>query len=133
MVNAIGSGAGSVSGASAQEKMKQMRDDVLAAVASEMGESEADLQKGLSSGKSLADLATAKGISKNDLQSTIAGVVKKDMPNASADQITNLTNRMSQMHGGGHHHGQHAHTDASTVAPATTPDPTTGTSVDIVA
>jgi hypothetical protein len=135
MVNAIGGGSGSVSGSAAQEKMKQTQEDVLAAVAKELGETEADLQKGLASGKSLTDLAAAKGISQDDLKSTIAGVVQKDMPNASPDQVANITNRMAQVHGGGHHHGHHAPAvDASTaVAPVTTPDPATGSTVDIVA
>jgi hypothetical protein len=135
MVNSIGGGSGAVSGSAAQEKMKQTQEDVLAAVASELGETEADLQKGLASGKSLTDLAAAKGISQDDLKSTIAGVVQKDMPNASPDQVANITNRMAQVHGGGHHHGHHAHAaDASTaVTPAATPDPATGSTVDIVA
>jgi hypothetical protein len=135
MVNALGnSGASPVSGTSTQDKMQQMREDVLSAVASQLGESEADLQKALAGGKSLTDLAKAKGVSKDSLQSTIAGVVQKDMPNASAAQVSNVTNRI--MHAGGHHHGHHAHsaTDTAAATPATAATgATTGSTVDVVA
>jgi hypothetical protein len=139
MVTSIG-GSGSTSGTSAQDQMKQTREDVLAAVAQELGESEADLQKGLQSGKSLTDLAAAKGVSKDDLQATIAGVIKKDMPNASATQVANIATRMMNgPHGHhGHHHAQAASTtdtstsDTNTSDPAS-PDYVAGSTVSVVA
>jgi hypothetical protein len=129
MVNPIGSsGAGSVSdSSSAQEKMRQVRDDVLSAVASKLGESQSDLQKALSGGQSLADIAKAKGVSQQDLQSTISGVVQEDMPNASPGQVSNIANRLAGA-GGHHHHGHHAQATTQPV-----PSPTDDSTVNVVA
>jgi hypothetical protein len=133
MVNSISgsSGAGSVSDSSAQDKMRQMREDVLTAVASQLGESEADLKKAMSSGQSLAQIAQAKGVSSQDLQTTIAGVVQKDMPNASADQVSNIANRISGAGGHHHHHGGH-HAQATT-QPVAAPSPADDSTVSVVA
>ena len=130
MVNGV-SGAGQASGSQAQEKMQQVKEDVMSAVASELGESEADLQQGLAAGQSLQQLAAAKGISSDDLKSTIAGVVQKDMPNASPDQIANVTSRMMQGAHGHHHHGggHHVQPDDSSTTPAV-PD---GSTVSVIA
>jgi hypothetical protein len=115
MVNSLsGSGASPISGSSSQEQMQQMQQDVLNAVASQLGESASDLQKALASGKSLTDLAKAKGVSADALKTTIAGVVQKDMPNASADQIANVTKRIM----GGHHHHHGGSASAAPAAPA---------------
>jgi hypothetical protein len=132
MVNGV-SGASQASGNQAQDKLQQVKEDVLSAVASQLGESEADLQKGLSGGQSLQQLAAAKGISSDDLQSTIAGVVQKDMPNASPDQVANVTSRMMQGAHGHHHHGGHhvqADDSATTTATPAVPD---GSTVSVIA
>ncbi|HEX4385091.1 MAG TPA: hypothetical protein VH083_19165 [Myxococcales bacterium] len=132
MVNGV-SGSSETQASSAQGKMQKMKEDVLSAVASELGESESDLQKGLSGGQSLTQLAAAKGISSDDLKSTIAGVVQKDMPNASPDQVANVTNRMMQGAHGHHHGGHHMHTDDSSTTSTTTPAVPDGSTVSVVA
>jgi hypothetical protein len=132
MVNGV-SGSSETQGSSAQGKMQKMKEDVLSAVASELGESESDLQQGLAGGQSLTQLAAAKGISSDDLKSTIAGVVQKDMPNASPDQVANVTNRMMQGAHGHHHGGHHMHTDDSSTTSTTTPAVPDGSTVSVVA
>src|SRR5581483_8224900 len=101
MVNSIDSSSdvGSTNGSSPLERMKAMREDVLSAVSQKLGVSEDQLKSELAGGKSLTDVASAAGLSADDLKSTIASVVKQDMPNASDAQVANITQRMTQGHG----------------------------------
>jgi uncharacterized protein YidB (DUF937 family) len=58
------------------------------AVADELQMSPADLKKELASGKSLADVASAKGVSKDDLVSTIASTLPSTAPDGTTIDTT---------------------------------------------
>jgi hypothetical protein len=68
-----------------------------------LGTSTTDLAAGLKSGQSLSDLASAKGVSKDDLVNAIAAALQKADSNLSADDAktlaTGLASRTAQANG----------------------------------
>jgi hypothetical protein len=78
---------------------------ILQPVADELGIPMADLQDALGSGKSLADIAQSKGVSRDDLVKVVADAIQQTRP-AGAPQLdpTQLANRMVD-----HVRGHHAH------------------------
>lgn len=84
---------------------------ILQPVADKLGVSMTDLQDALRSGKSLADIAQSKGISRDDLVKVVSDAIQQTRP-AGAPQldVTELANRMVDHvrgHHGHHHHGAH--------------------------
>jgi len=65
------------------------------AAAQALGMSAADLRTALQGGKSLADLASAKGVSQSDLVSAIATALQKANPNLSVDQAKTIASRFA--------------------------------------
>jgi hypothetical protein len=78
-----------------------LRNDVLTAVSDKLGISGADLTSQLKTGKSMAQVASAAGVSKNDLALTIEGsLAQSDLPagvnlatmaNSMADNVNNAS------------------------------------------
>lgn len=96
------------------------------AAANLLGMSESDLRTALQSGQSLSQIATSKGISQDQLVSTIASAIQQANPNVSADQATKVATAMAtrtpgsqgsgaaqaadgtgQVAASGHHHHHH--------------------------
>jgi len=103
-------------------QLTQARQDALAAAAKELGMSSTDLRSELASGESLTDIANSKGVSPQDLQSTMEAAMKKDLPNASASQLSTMTSRMMA------HHGHHAHGSSGASASSSASDASGSTS-----
>lgn len=103
--------------------MASARTNVLTAVASELGMSQVQLQAQLQSGKSMAQLATAAGVSSDQLNATITSALQQSNLPAGTD-IAGLANKMAN-HVGGHHH-LHADAAASASSTTSTSDPTIG-------
>jgi nanoRNase/pAp phosphatase (c-di-AMP/oligoRNAs hydrolase) len=97
------SGANGALGSTASQYSQAMT-DAMTAVAQQLGMSQTALQSALQSGQTLTQIASAKGISSSELTNTIQTSLKAGLPNASSNQIANLTQRVE----GGHHHGGHA-------------------------
>jgi len=60
------------------------------AAANLLGMSESDLRTALQSGQSLSDIASSKGISKDQLVSTIATAIQQNNPSMSSDRATTI-------------------------------------------
>jgi hypothetical protein len=67
----------------------------LSAVADKLKMSTDDLKKDLASGKSLTDIASSAGISKDDLVSTIASTLPSTTPDGSAVDTTSMATRIA--------------------------------------
>jgi uncharacterized protein YidB (DUF937 family) len=67
----------------------------LSAVADKLKVSTDDLKKELASGKSLTDIASAAGVSKDDLVSTIASTLPSTGPDGSAIDTTSMATRIA--------------------------------------
>jgi uncharacterized protein YidB (DUF937 family) len=67
----------------------------LSAVADELTMSTDDLKKDLASGKSLTDIASAAGVSKDDLVSTIARTLPSTGPDGSTVDTTSMATRIA--------------------------------------
>ena len=110
-IQSVGAATG-VSGASGTT-FTQARQDALNAAANAPQMSPSALRTALANGETLGQLASAKGISATDLQNTIETSLKKDLPGASAAQLSALASRMvngSHAHGA---HGGHGHASAA--------------------
>jgi hypothetical protein len=82
---------------------------ILQPVADKLGMSADDLSAALKGGKSLAEIAQSKGISRDDLVATVADAITKNRPPGSAQgDATQMANRMVD-HVRGGHRGHHAH------------------------
>jgi hypothetical protein len=92
------------------------RANVLKAVSTELGITPAQLQSQLQSGKSLSQVASAAGVSSDQLNATITSALKQSNLPAGTD-LSALATRMAN-HVGGHHHHHGGGTAAGT-APAT--------------
>jgi hypothetical protein len=101
----ISSLTGSQVSSAQREQFQKTREAAMSAAADALNESPDDLKKDLASGKSLADIAAAKGVSTDDLQNAIESAVKQANPSASDDQATKIAQRMISGH---HHHHQAA-------------------------
>lgn len=76
------------------------------AAAQKLGMSDDDLRSALQSGSSLADVASQKGVSTDDLVSTMADSLKgAQLPDgvSATDAATKMVNRKGGHHGHGHH------------------------------
>jgi hypothetical protein len=100
--------------------MTAARNNVLKAVSTELGMSQSQLQSQLHSGKSLSQVATAAGVSSDQLNATITGALKQSNLPAGTD-IAALSTKMAAHVGGHHHHG----VSAATASASATTDPTT--------
>ncbi len=78
------------------------RDNVMTAVAGELGITQAQLQAQLQSGQSLAQVASAAGVSSDQLDATITNALQQSNLPPGTD-ISSLATKMST-HVGGHHH-----------------------------
>ncbi len=82
-----------------------MRQKVEQAAAQTLGMSASDLTTALKGGASLADLATAKGISRTDLLNSVATAIGQNAPAGAAQfDPAQMANRIIDRKGGGHHH-----------------------------
>jgi hypothetical protein len=103
----------------------QRMEKVLDAVADKLGMKTSDLEADLQKGQSLTDIATSKGVSKDDLVSTIKNALGTDATDALATRIAD--------HKGGHHHHHH-HVESSdsstTTQPGASTNPNLGANLD---
>ncbi len=99
------SGIDPTSGLQAQYGSQSPLQQVMGAVSNELGMSQDDVRTALRSGSSLADLATQKGISGDQLTSTISQALQSN--GTSSADTTALANRIANHKGGGHHHHHH--------------------------
>jgi len=122
----------STSGVQSHLGRHRMDTKVLSAVADKLGMSADDLKTQLSSGKSLADVATSKGLSRQDLISTIKSALTSTAatgisgtPTASnTPSLDDIANKIAdKVHGNHHHH----HAGATTPTPSSTPTTTSTT------
>jgi uncharacterized protein YidB (DUF937 family) len=67
----------------------------LSAVADKLKMSTDDLKKDLASGKSLTDIASSAGVSKDDLVSTIASTLPSTAPDGSSVDTTSMATRIA--------------------------------------
>ncbi|MCU1374801.1 MAG: hypothetical protein JWO68_2087 [Actinomycetia bacterium] len=103
-INGITSATTSATGSVDRTAMRQRMDKVFNAVADKLGISADDLKTQLQSGKSLTEVAAAKGMSKDDLLATIKDAIGSDTsPGTSVDD---LALRIADRKGHGHH-GHH--------------------------
>ena len=102
-------GASSTTGTDPSQYMDAMK-DAMGAVAKKLGMSADDMRTALKGGETLTQLASSKGVSSDQLQSTIQSSLKADLPNASSTQLQNLTSRMIS----GPPRGAHPQASAST-------------------
>jgi hypothetical protein len=82
----------------------------------------------LKSGQSLADVAKAKGMSTDDLISTIKQGLTSNGAQLTDDQATQIATRIANHKGGGHHHHHHG-AGSATATTGTAPtgvSPSTG-------
>jgi lambda repressor-like predicted transcriptional regulator len=135
--------SGVSSTASLDPTQQTQRKDPFSNVASLLDMSASDLRSALKSGESMSDLATSKGVSRDDLLSAIT----KDLPQgtgsgaaASSTDADALAAKIADTKGlpqGGHGHGHHHHrvsgtatagsSATTTATTATTAAPTTAT------
>jgi hypothetical protein len=131
-INAVGGttpplGTQGPDGAGGREHVRKAMD----AVAQKLGLSPDELRSKLESGSSLADLAKAQGVSLDDLKSTITQALTGDGSKLTADQASQLADRLVSRTGGHHHGHHHHHSDSSSVSattPTTAVDPSSSTS-----
>jgi len=97
------------------------RANVMKAVSSELGISQSQLQSQLQAGQSLSQIATADGVSSDQLNATITKALQQSNLPAGTDIATLATKMANHVAGHHHHHGSGA-------TPAVTADPTTSTS-----
>ena len=93
---------------------RQQMDKVMSAVADQLGMSASDLKDALKGGKSLADVASAKGISQDQLTATIKQALQSAGASGTDDQLTQLASRIATHHRGQHHRGVQAPPPAAT-------------------
>jgi uncharacterized protein YidB (DUF937 family) len=74
----------------ASQTQHMRRHPGLEAAANLLGMSEGDLRTALQGGQSLSQIATSKGISQDQLVSTIASAIQQANPDVSADQATKV-------------------------------------------
>ena len=103
---------------------------VLDAVGKELGMSRADLAQQFKDGKSLADIAQSKGVSRDQLVQTIASALPSSStqdPQAIAGRIADFK-RGAEGTSGTHRHHHHHHADGTSGAqPSTAATSTTST------
>ena len=91
---------------------------VMSSTSQLLGMSEQDLRTTLGSGESLSDIAAQKGVSKDDLVSTVSSAISTSQGNVQSTQDpTALAQRIVDRKGGGHrrhHHQQTSDTDDQT-------------------
>ena len=97
----------------------------MGAAAQLFGMSAQDLRSALAGGQSLDDIAKAKGVSQDDLRSTITHALSGASPQGSSAPSDATLDRIADRiatHHGGHHggHGHHHHMDASSAVGAPT-------------
>jgi hypothetical protein len=84
---------------------------VMSSTSQLLGMSEQDLRTSLRSGQSLSDLAAQKGVSKDDLVSTVSSAISSSQSGVQGTQDpTALAQRIVDRKGGGHHHHHHKQT-----------------------
>ena len=129
MNSVINSTSSGTVGHSERDRHQEVESKVIADVATKLGKTEAGLLGELSTGKTLHEIAAAKGVAKEDLDATVSASVAKSIPNASPRQVANIANRIAKLHG---RHAFHTHT-APSHAPADGPSarPPSGTGVHI--
>ncbi len=79
---------------------RQGRDDVFTQLASALGERPEDLKRDVATGRSLAEIAHSKGVSPEDLDRTVRTALRRDLPNASEEQLASISKRLTQPSGG---------------------------------
>jgi hypothetical protein len=135
MTSSIGSVTSAWPASSTQTNpMSTARSDVMTAVAKELGVTSSQLQTQLSSGQSLSQLASAAGISSDQLNATITSALQQSGLPAGTD-VSALASRMANHVGGHHHHhGSGSSTDPTALTdPTSSTDSTSGTSVSVYA
>jgi DNA-binding phage protein len=106
------------------------RNNVMSAVAGQLGISQSDLQSQLKSGQSLADVAKAAGMSSEQLTDTITAALKKSNLPAGTD-VSAMATRMTNHVGGKHHHrAAAAASSASDTSSSSTPATSSSSAVD---
>jgi hypothetical protein len=81
---------------------------VMSSASQLLGMSEQDLRTSLRSGQSLSDIAAQKGVSKDDLVSTVSSAISSSQGGVqSAQDPTALAQRIVDRKGGGGHHHHH--------------------------
>jgi hypothetical protein len=111
---------------------------VMSSTSQLLGMSEQDLRTSLRSGQSLSDLAAQKGVSKDDLVSTVSAAISSSQGGVQSTQDpTALAQRIVDRKAGGHHAHHHHHrpvedqTDPN--ADGTSQSPDQGYSIDVTA
>jgi lambda repressor-like predicted transcriptional regulator len=89
-----------------------------------------DLTSELKTGKSLADIAKEKGVSRDDLVNTIKQDIQKNAPAGTtidASKLDEAVNNIVDHKGGpeGAHHGHHHHHQSATSGDSISTDPST--------
>ena len=93
-----------------------------------LGMSRTDIRSALDSGKSLADMAATKGVSKDDLVNAIATAIKSDRPGMTDDRAKAMATRIAtQVPGTGGAGGTSAASGPAGVAGLPPPSPPDGT------
>lgn len=125
--------AGTSTAVPAQTPFRTRLQDVTAAVAKELGMSTDDLDQALRSGQSLDEIAQSKGVSHDDLVSTISQSLQSTAgagQSTDPGQLVQLAERIAGAKGHHHHHhradgdrGATATTATTTAATAATVDP----------
>jgi len=130
MVQTIdGSSGATGTGSASQSQYAQAMKDAMTAVEQKLGMSSSALQTALQGGQTLSQIATSKGVSASDLQSTIQTALKADLPNASASQLAKMTSRIEGGHSH-HHHGSSSSASSSSSSDASSSASTSETSLD---
>jgi hypothetical protein len=83
-----------------REQLQKTRDAALDAAADTLGESADALRTELQSGKSLADVAKDRGLSRDSLLDAVTKAVQSSDSKLSSDQVGNIAERLVS----GHHH-----------------------------
>jgi hypothetical protein len=80
----------SAAGLSSIQSQQKRSHPAMDAAAKLLGMSASDLRSALQSGKSLADIASSKGISQDALTAAMAAAIQQAHPNVSADQASRM-------------------------------------------
>ena len=92
------------SAAQSTNPMSTARNNVMTAVAKSLGITATQLQTKLQSGESLSQVASAAGVSSDQLNATITSALQQSNLPAGTD-IAAIATRMANHVGGHHHHG----------------------------
>jgi hypothetical protein len=115
------SGSSSIAVQGVGRPFEQARSKVLSAVADKLNMSVDQLKSQLASGKSLADVAKATGLSQQDLMSTVTSALQQANLPAGTD-LNAVANRMVNRAGGHHHHhGAAPQAPSATTSASTSP------------